>query len=243
MSVKLYRYDFVNKAAKKNCVGTHIKNVETFASFITEAVASGEFKFNELGHLHLVTPVPMYKHLVCGSADRFSLNEKNLIIENHRGECQLFIDRKKVKQIPKIKNSFSLIYTIEAFQKEVPKEEGESLKKSGYTHVWIMTRADPIVGKPPVSPYRLAANMAGGSPVFNKIPKKWKEYAKKHLKLMAGDDTINFAESAACPFLQGLCEDEDTLVISIPDGDKKISLNEMAWNVYYYAEEWVTLAG
>lgn len=249
-TAKLFRSHLVDGTILPNCVGTHIKNSSVFQQFLTGATdnATDLGKFDKLGTLRIDTPPELLKHLVCGSAPRSLLTKENVIVRTYRGEPSLYLDRSKI-EVPEPVSSFSIIYNMSAVEADPQVEEAtvDHMKKNGYTHMWVTTRADAVEYRAPLAPYRFAANMAGGNAAYLEIPQELKELAKRYMPLMLKDGVQilryqEFENSAAAEFLDRICSHSDSSAILIQDGEEEKTLHRMAADIYNYAAKWVTVA-
>ena len=245
---KLYPCYLVIDATEANCVGTFIKNVPAMEAFLTEKAETGEF--DELGKMFIKTPEEMLQHLVCGGAKRNLMTEDNRVIKEYRPkdgqEPSAFLDRNKVT-VPDAQSSFSILYNMAAIEADTDISENEvkEIKAGGYTHMWVMTRADAHKGYAPMSPYRFAANLAGGNTDFDVVSESLRSSATKAVATMNHSGTIFFedpTESPAYIFCTAIMNHPDSDVI-VGAGDRAKVLREQAQQIRDYYCEWVTVAG
>lgn len=146
------------------CVGTRVKDPDTFVPVVMEAVAGHDFSTDPQAFIMLPQTACS---MVYPGVGRRTKNELDYIVCSHRGRVDAYL-RRYSRDIP-VDNVAVIVYTREAYlvDPDVLADEVELARvtASNATHVLVAVLA--FAGpKAPVCPYRFVANTAGGNNAY-----------------------------------------------------------------------------
>lgn len=158
--MKLYIHSIAQDQVDGIAVGTVVRSA--LLGIIEEAIASFSFPANGQGFVGLPDAA---KSFVTAGVGRRSKNPKDYVPREHRGEIGLYLRRDSVPRADLVPDGVAaIVYTAAAYEADpqITEAEKAALVSAGYTHALITVLA--FKGpKPPASPERFVANLAGGN--------------------------------------------------------------------------------
>lgn len=145
-------------------LGTRVEDIDAFLAILAAAVNKHDFSADlpVPGQGFVELPEAAVELVSAGVGPR-TADPNDYVIRTHRGRVDAYLKRERAA---KVKSVAAVVYTMEAYlnDPEVSRDEIEYClaRDSGATHVLVtvLASAGP---RPPLSPLRFVANMAGGN--------------------------------------------------------------------------------
>jgi hypothetical protein len=141
-------------------IGSKVTNRELFWRELAKAVEGFDFSKCRKPGQGLVPLPNAQRYLSCGVGRR-TLDPADYVLRVYRGQVRMYLKRRFAADI---QHGSAVVYTMEAYldDPDLTAEERDEVVKCDYTHmlVAVLASAGP---KPPLSPYRLVHNLAGGN--------------------------------------------------------------------------------
>jgi hypothetical protein len=150
-------------AFRSSCVGTKVLDPVLFCTLLEQEVYEhNPHSDDEPGQHFIPLSADCLPLVSCGVGSRTD-EPQDYVVRQWRGRCELFLRRERAVQATGVA---AIVYTIDAYANdpEVDSDELARFVATGATHVIVAILAfGGPEGKPPVSPWRLVCNMAGGN--------------------------------------------------------------------------------
>lgn len=149
---------------QRSGVGTQVTNDTRLFALVCETLREHDTSKDRAPGQHFVALSHYAVECVSGGVGRRTTDPKDYVPRLHRGRVELFLDRAKAEPVTGVA---AIVYTFDAYRKD-PDVTVEELQRIAFyvpTHVLVGVLA--FAGPPSqLTPYRFAANLAGGNAAF-----------------------------------------------------------------------------
>ncbi len=145
-------------------IGTKVIDQAAFLKGLTAAIKEQSRETDRYPGQHaIILPDSLFGTVSAGVGKR-TLNPNDYTLQTHREHVSAYLKRSHAAPI---QNLTAIVYTKEAYLNDpdvqADKTEFSRTEQSQATHVLVALLSSPTKETPPLSPYRLVHNLAGGN--------------------------------------------------------------------------------